>query len=204
MSLLTVDVGGASETIIAFQRAGHAEPRTVGARRYAFAGNERSMIRAEPFIVPVLLANLAASTTRTLRTLFAEQAQVVCAGDVFNNGGVPVLCSGEITDEMEVGGAYWIPTLTLRQVTASTRGVLQMSVSPAGVATPSATMIGTRRFTVGPSGSATTTATLRAKYRVTTSAAGRATTAVTLNAKRSVSTAASGVASTTATGTKIP
>ena len=123
MSLLTVDVGGANETVIQFVRAGHAETRKIGARRFAFAGNERSMIRAERIVLPVQLIAIPAATAVTIRSLFARGAVVACAGDVFNNGGATVSCMGEITDEMEVGGVYWNLSLTLREVTAAPTSV---------------------------------------------------------------------------------
>lgn len=116
MSLLTVDVGGANEMVVRLTQAGHAEPRPVGKRRYAFAGNERSMIRRELHVVPLSLFNVPAATIATIRTLFANGAHVDCEGDVFNNSSATVTCAGDITDEMEQGGTYWAATLTLREV----------------------------------------------------------------------------------------
>lgn len=201
MSLLIVDLGGANETVVPFARAGHAEPRTVGTRRYAFAGNERSMIRAEPHVIPLVGANLPAATVATLRSIFALGTQVRCSGDLFNNGGVSVLCSGEITDEMEVGGTYWIPTLTLFEVGAPTAGSLQGSASPAGITTVSATINGKRRETVFPAGRATVTTTLNVTRRLTVSASGVGSVAVVLH--KLARATASGVGTTAVTLTKI-
>ena len=120
MSTLTLDVGGLDLTPDV-QSAGHAEPRTVGARVYTFTGNERSLIRAELMTVPVVLVNLQSTAARTIREMFANGNAVPCDGDVFNNGGAEVLCSGEITDEAEQGGTegeelYWVLSLTLTEV----------------------------------------------------------------------------------------
>lgn len=118
MSLLTFDVGGANETVIPFVRAGNSERRTVGKRRYAFAGNERSMIDVEYIVASVVLVALPAATAAVIRALFANGAQVNCEGDLFNNSNATIVCSGEITDEMEVGGAYWNLSITLTEVGA--------------------------------------------------------------------------------------
>ena len=125
MSLLTVDVGGANETVIQFIRAGNAERRKIGGRRYAFAGNERSMIRAEKIVLPVQLIAIPAADAATIRSLFALGAIVDCEGDVFNNGNVTIGCMGEITDEMEVGGVYWNLSLTLREVSGASTSVAE-------------------------------------------------------------------------------
>jgi hypothetical protein len=199
MSLLTVDVGGANETTIRFARAGHAEPKSVGTRRYAFAGNERSMMRGESHVIPLVLAgDYLAADVATLRSLFALGAEVVCSGDVFNNGGAAVTCMGELSDEMEVGGTRWIPTLTLTQVTGTLRGTLRASVAPAGLAVVSATLIGFRRGTIASAGLSTVTVTARSTRANTVAAAGVASVAVVLRRKSAAS--ASGAASVTATG----
>lgn len=116
MSILTIDVGGPDEMDVEVTKAGHAEPRRLGARRYGFLGNERSMEREELHVVPVVLANLPAADMAIVQTLFADGATVDCQGDVFNNVSVVVPCIGELTDEMEVGGPYWTGTLTLTEV----------------------------------------------------------------------------------------
>jgi hypothetical protein len=118
VSILTLDDGGPNEMDVDVQKAGHAEPRTVGARVYALAGNERSWIRRELMVVPVILSNAPPADVALIRAMFARGGQVMCSGDVFNNSGTPVQCSGEITDEMEVGTTdkYWITNLTLSEV----------------------------------------------------------------------------------------
>jgi hypothetical protein len=201
MSLLTIDVGGANETTVAFARAGHAEPRRIGARRFAFAGNERSMIRAESHVVPVLLSNIPAATIATIRSIFANGTQVLCDGDVFNNSGSVVVCAGEITDEMEVGGTYWTGTLTLTQTTTAAGRTMRDSVAPAGVGTASVTINGFRRGTVLAAGAATVTVALKAKRSLTVSVVGLGTTVASRVAKRRLTAASAGVATTTATET---
>lgn len=202
MSYLTLDVTGTPLTV-AIAQAGHAEPRTVGARVYSFAGNERSWIRAEPMVVQCVLANAPAATIRSYRALFANAAQVVCAGDVFNNASANVTCSGEITDEMEVGGSYWITTLTLYECTASTSIRTQALSAPSGVASPSVTLRAKRRITVSVAGLATTAVTMDTRGR-RIAIAGIATATAALHAKRKVTTSAAGRGTPTVTMTKIP
>jgi hypothetical protein len=118
MPLLTLDVGGPDEMAVRVTSAGHAEPREVGTRVYTFFGRERSLIQQELFVLALVLYNATPTDVRIIRAMFARAAQVVCSGDVFNNAVAEVTCSGEITDEMEVGtvDGYWITTLTLTEV----------------------------------------------------------------------------------------
>lgn len=121
MSILTLDVGGAGEIDVDCESAGHAPPRIVGEKRYTALGRERSFIKAELMNVPVVIRNLTQLDVRAVRALFANGAHVVCNGEVFNNGLADITCSGEITDEAEVGteagnNLYWIINLTLSEV----------------------------------------------------------------------------------------
>lgn len=128
MSLLTVGVGTSSAKTLRCQKAGHAEPRQVGKRRYSFYGRERSMIRAELQVVPLILSLMSPADAAAIRTMFAKGAQVPCEGDVFNNANATITCSGEITDEATPGllfaGEPWVLNLTLYEVAnAGTVGV---------------------------------------------------------------------------------
>lgn len=120
MSILTLDVGGLALDVDC-EEAGHAAPRVVGEKRYTALGRERSMERAELMVVPVVIRELTQLDVRAVRALFANGAQVVCNGVVFNNGLADVICSGEITDDAEVGtddgdDLYWIINITLSEV----------------------------------------------------------------------------------------
>jgi hypothetical protein len=118
MPILTLDVGGAA-LAVACQKGGHAPPRKAGNRGYAFSGGETSGVRAELMVVPVVLVDLPSATCASIRTLFANGAQVPCSGDVFNNGGTTIICSGTITDEFLQGGTQWFTiALTLYEVGA--------------------------------------------------------------------------------------
>jgi hypothetical protein len=121
MSILTIDVGGPDERDVSCERAGHAEPRVVGGRRYSVNGRERSTERAELMVVPVVIRELTQLDVRAVRALYANGAHVVHNGEVFNNALEDVICSGEITDEAEVGteggdDLYWILNVTLSEV----------------------------------------------------------------------------------------
>jgi hypothetical protein len=121
MSILTIDVGGADEREVECERAGHAEPREVGGRRYTANGRERSMIKEELQVVPVVIRNLTQLDVRAVRALYANGAHVVHNGEVFNNGLADIICSGDVTDEAEVGtedgdDLFWILSVTLSQV----------------------------------------------------------------------------------------
>lgn len=121
MSILTIDVGGADERDVDCEAAGHAPPRVVGEKRYTALGRERSMEKAELQVVPVVIRNLKQLDVRAVRALYANGAHVVHNGVVFNNGLEDIICSGEITDEAEVGtldgdDLYWILNVTLSEV----------------------------------------------------------------------------------------
>lgn len=120
--ILTLDTTGVP-FLVAVQRAGHAEPRVVGSRWYTFFGAERSGERAELMNVPLVLVHteelpLDETIVAAVRALFAAGRQVMCNGVVFNNGAVDILCSGEVTDDMEPGTnpETWIVNLTLSEV----------------------------------------------------------------------------------------
>lgn len=115
MPTITFDVGGL-DLVVPCQRAGKAAKRRVGDRSYAFAGNERSHIRAELMVIPLLLVNSTPEICSDLEQMFARGNQVDCAGDVFNNGGATIVCSGDYTDDMEQGGGWRVPGITLYEV----------------------------------------------------------------------------------------
>jgi hypothetical protein len=121
-SILTLDTTG-TPFIVAVQKAGHAEPRDVGSKWYTFYGAERSGIHAQLMNVPLVLVHtqdlpLDATIIAAVRALFALGAQRYCNGEVFNNGLTDILCSGELTDDMEPGTSpeTWIVNLTLSEV----------------------------------------------------------------------------------------
>lgn len=124
MSILVLDTTGLAggPFDVRVQKAGHAAPRYVGSRFYTFFGVEKRTIRAELMVVPVILSNLDVTgtanptTTKAIRDCFALGNAVFCNGVVFNNGLVDLLCSADITDEMEVGGPNWILSATLYEV----------------------------------------------------------------------------------------
>lgn len=124
MSILTLDTAATAggPFVVRVSTAGHAEPRQVGSKWVTFNGNEKSGIRAELMVLPVVLSNLDVTgtanptTIAAIRACFANANAVLCNGVVFNNGLADILCSAEITDEMEVGGPNWILSATLYEV----------------------------------------------------------------------------------------
>lgn len=124
MSILVLDTTGLAggPFDVRVQKAGHAEPRRVGSRFYTFFGTEKRTVRAELMVVPVILSNMDVAdtanptTTKAIRDCFADGAARFCNGVVFNNALTDILCSAEITDEMEVGGPNWILSATLYEV----------------------------------------------------------------------------------------
>jgi hypothetical protein len=115
VSVLTLDVGGANIQPPC-QKGGHAAPRKTGDRGFQFSGGEVNGIRAENMIVPVILFPRTFAQAVAIRALFALGAQVPCAGDVFNNGGATIVCSGTITDELDETDAWWTINLTLFEI----------------------------------------------------------------------------------------
>jgi hypothetical protein len=78
------------------------------------------MIKTELQNLPVVIRNLTQLDVRAIRALYANGAHVVHNGVVFNNALEDIICSGEITDEAEVGtedgdDLYWILNVTLRE-----------------------------------------------------------------------------------------
>jgi hypothetical protein len=116
MPTLTIDVGGGSQMDLYCEKAGHAAPRRVGSKGFSASGSEHSQIRAEPMVVPVILAPLPTATIATIRGLFALGAHVACRGDVFNNANATTVCSGTITDELHITGDRWTANLTLYEI----------------------------------------------------------------------------------------
>ena len=114
MAVLTVDVGGTPLTL-ACQRGGHAPPRRVG-NVHTGQGPEESSVRAELMVVPIVTVPIPNATYATLKALFALGAQRTCQGDIFNNDGNYIICSGKITGEFRETADTWIVNLTLFEV----------------------------------------------------------------------------------------
>lgn len=115
---LVIDPSGYN-LIIPCQRAGKAPKRRVGEISTAFAGNRRSHIRAELDVLPIVFVNTTPVLCRTIEQIFANGNQVECAGTVFNRddaGTTIVVCDGEYTDDMEQGGGWRVPGITLYEV----------------------------------------------------------------------------------------
>lgn len=115
---LVIDPNGLN-LIVPCQRAGKAQKRLVGGVSIAFAGNERSHIRAELDVLPILFVNSTPVICRLIEQVFALGNQVECAGTVFNRddaGTTIVVCAGDYTDDMEQGGTWRVPGITLREV----------------------------------------------------------------------------------------
>lgn len=131
---LVIDPSGIN-LIVPCQRAGKASKRLVGGPSYGYSGGERSHIRAQYDVLPIVFVNATPADCRTIEATFALGAQVECAGTVFNRddaGTTVVVCSGDYTDDMEQGGGYRVPGITLREVGSGLGGLggTPMSVSP--------------------------------------------------------------------------
>ena len=118
------------------QRGGHAAPRRVGTMPGSFAQRQTSSVRAELMVVPVILSYLTSAEAATLRTTLANGAQVTCSGDVFNNGGAAIVCSGAITDEERQGATWWEVSLTLYEIGSFSYDATIASVYLTNVASP--------------------------------------------------------------------
>jgi hypothetical protein len=115
---------GVSPLDVYCQRGGHAAPRRAGGFSESFSGGLTSAIRAELMVVPVVLSKLSPANVATIRTLFANGAQVPCRGDVFNVAGVlTVTCSATITDEFHPAGPWFEGSLTLYEVSPTARAL---------------------------------------------------------------------------------
>lgn len=115
---LVIDPSG-DNIIVPCQRAGKAQKRSVGDISTSYSGSRRSHKRAELDVLPVVFVNCTPALCRQIEAKFALGAQVECAGTVFNrddDGTTVVLCDGEYTDDMEQGGGWRVPGLTLYEV----------------------------------------------------------------------------------------
>jgi hypothetical protein len=115
VSILTFDVTG-TPIAVQCQRGGHAVPRQVGTIPTSHGGSRTSSIRAELMVVPVVLIDYSPAIVASIRTLFANGAQVACSGDVFNNGGATITCSATFADEFEPAGPWFGLSMTLYEV----------------------------------------------------------------------------------------
>jgi hypothetical protein len=98
------------------QRGGHAQPRRAGQPQTSYAGRLTHPVRAELMVVPVVLVKLSPAQVFTIRALFANGNQVTCSGDVFNNAGASIVCSGEIVDDFHPAGPWFEVSLTLYEI----------------------------------------------------------------------------------------
>lgn len=115
MPVLTFDVGGPNQMNVECQRIGHAAPRRVGDRGYSGSGSEWSQIRDELMVVPFVTVPLPWSQIATIRSLFALAARVNCSGSGFNKPGT-IVCSGELTDELDTTGDRGVISGTLFEI----------------------------------------------------------------------------------------
>lgn len=116
--VLTFDVGGPDEMNVECQRIGHAAPRKVGDRGYSASGSEWPQIRDELMVVPFVTVPLPWTQIATIRDLFALAARVNCAGDGFNKPGT-IVCSGDLTDELDTTADRGVITGTLFEIGSS-------------------------------------------------------------------------------------
>jgi hypothetical protein len=106
---------GASQIVIVCQKAGENPPFRVGGKSRAYAGNERSSIRAEKAVVSLVTTYLPTATKRAIKALCANGAQLTCSGEILDN--VPTLCSIDVTSTMVPGDpGRWEMSLTVTAV----------------------------------------------------------------------------------------
>lgn len=100
------------------QRAGLSPDRRVGDIDAASAGNRRSFIVAEYRVASLVFINATPAICRQIKAKFARGAQVPCAGSVWLNPSDSdiVICDGVYSDDMEQGGPWRVPGITLNEV----------------------------------------------------------------------------------------
>lgn len=135
--IVVLDVGGAN-LAIPFQRAGQADPETVGGISRAYAGNQYSSIIEEFMVVPLVSTRVSSATHAAVKAMFARGAEVPCqagsAGNVFNGETGVITCSGKLTADMVPGGIdstgqpLWILNLTLTEVGTALPGTPQTTL----------------------------------------------------------------------------
>lgn len=115
MAVLILNVGG-SQISLACQRAGKGAPVLIGAKSRAFAGNERSSIRGQKRVIPILTSPIDTATEAAIQTLIANGAQFPCSGDILTN--VSTICSVDCTASDMIQGlpGFFQMALTVNEV----------------------------------------------------------------------------------------
>lgn len=122
---LIIDPSGVN-LIVPCQRAGKAPKRRVGDISTSYSGARSSHIREELEVIPIVFVNSTPAICRQVESIFALGAQVECSGTVFNRedaGTSVIVCDGEYTDDMEQGGPWRVPGITLYQVSSAGVGM---------------------------------------------------------------------------------
>jgi hypothetical protein len=121
------------------QRAGLSPDRRVGDIDQASAGNRRSFIAAEYRVAPLAFVNATPAQCKAIKDLLRLGAQIATSGTVWLNDDPDeiVVCDGVYTDEMETGGPWRVPGVTLYEVGDATPFTAGAATYLSNVASPS-------------------------------------------------------------------
>lgn len=106
---------GVVPIVVVCQSGGKGAPIEIGDTSRAFAGNERTSIRAEKRMWEVVTSYITTAQEAAIQTLIARAAQIPCGGELLNN--TTVTCSVRCARSTMVGGTtLWEMQLVVREV----------------------------------------------------------------------------------------
>jgi hypothetical protein len=119
---LILNAGTSTPTSLVVQRAGKAPPRVVGAVTPSANGANRSSVRGEAKVMPVVLTTfIDTAAEAAIKAAIMNGAQISCSGDLLAN--LQTLCSiDSYVANMVVGSSpqLWDVSFTVNEVNAST------------------------------------------------------------------------------------
>jgi hypothetical protein len=120
VSSLILNAGTSSPIIIPCQRLGKAANRYVGNKTDSANGAERSSIRGQKRVIPVLASYVDTATEASIQAAIYNGVQIPCSGDILQN--IQTLCSIECVSSDIVPGlvGFYVMQLALSEVNAST------------------------------------------------------------------------------------
>lgn len=119
MATLILNANGTSPITVSCQRIGKAAYRYVGSKSYSFQGAERSSIRGQARIIPVLVSYVDTATEASIQAAIYNGAQIACSGDILGN--IQTQCSVTCDKSDMIPGlpGFFEMALTVTEVQAS-------------------------------------------------------------------------------------
>lgn len=119
MATLILQAGTSAPISVTCQRAGKASPRFVGSKSLSFSGRERTSIRGQAKVIPIVASYVSTADEAAIQAAVMNGVQIPCSGDILGN--LQTLCSiSDVTSNMVPGLVdFWEMSFTLSEVNAS-------------------------------------------------------------------------------------